>query len=252
MQAYSGLVIALNEAHNIAECIASLRQVCDDVVVVDGGSRDDTAELARRAGATVIAQVPFLGDGPQRSLGLRHCRHDWVVNLDADERLDEDLVAELKAGGEWNVDALECARRNYVGGRFTPYAGQYPDYVCRVFDRRRADFAPIKTHSRVQAKSTRRLDGHITHYSYRDYDDLFARANKYSSWQAEEMLAHGRSASLATATVHGAAAFVKHYFFKRGFLAGVDGLTISVAKAMTSFLKYAKLAQLRKARKGGA
>jgi glycosyltransferase involved in cell wall biosynthesis len=249
MQAYSGLIIAYNEAPNIADCIASLAQLCDDIVVVDGGSSDATVELARRAGANVIVQVPFLGDGPQRSLGLRHSRHDWVINLDADERLEPDLVAALKANGEWQADALECRRRNFIGGRFTPYAGQYPDYVCRVFDRRRADFAPLRAHSRVQAKSTRRIDGHITHYSYRDYDDLFARANKYSTWQAEELLKEGGRASLGTAALHGTASFVKHYVLKRGFLAGVDGLTISVAKALTSYLKYAKLVELEKARK---
>ena len=106
--------------------------------------------------------------------------------------------------------------------------------------------APLRAHSRVQAKSTRRIEGHITHYSYRDYDDLFARANKYSTWQAEEMLKEGRSASLAKATLHATASFVKHYILKRGFLAGRDGLTISIAKALTSYLKYAKLIELRK------
>jgi glycosyltransferase involved in cell wall biosynthesis len=248
MRPYSGLIITYNEAHNIAACIASLAQVCDDIVVVDAGSGDDTVELARAAGATVLVQVPFLGDGPQRSLGLRHCRHDWVVNLDADERLEDDLVAALKAGAEWPVDALECRRRNYIGKRFTPYAGQYPDYICRIFDRRRADFTPLRTHSRVQARSTRKIDGHITHYSYRDYDDMFARANKYSTWQAQEMFANGKSTSLAQAIAHGSVAFLKHYILKRGFIAGCDGLSISLSKGLGSYLKYAKLIELRKAR----
>jgi len=249
MHPYSGLIITYNEAHNIGACIASLAQVCSDIVVVDSGSSDLTVELARAAGATVLVQVPFLGDGPQRSLGLKHCRHDWVINLDADERLEADLVATLKANAEWLVDALECRRRNYIGERFTPYAGQYPDYICRIFDRRHAGFAPLRAHSRVQARSTRRIDGHITHYSYRDYDDMFARINKYSTWQAQEMLANGKSASLVKAIAHGAVAFVKHYLVKRGFLAGCDGLSISLSKGLGSYLKYAKLIELRKAEK---
>ena len=110
MHPYSGLIITYNEAHNIGACIASLAQVCRDIVVVDSGSSDVTVELARAAGAKVLVQVPFLGDGPQRSLGLKHCRHDWVINLDADERLEADLVATLKANAEWLVDALECRR----------------------------------------------------------------------------------------------------------------------------------------------
>ncbi|HEV3010833.1 MAG TPA: glycosyltransferase family 2 protein [Burkholderiales bacterium] len=247
MHPYSGLIITYNEAHNIGACIASLAQVCSDIVVVDSGSSDVTVELARAAGATVLVQVPFLGDGPQRSLGLKHCRHDWVINLDADERLEADLVATLKATAEWRVDALECRRRNYIGERFTPYAGQYPDYICRIFDRRHAGFAPLRAHSRVQARSSRRIEGHITHYSYRDYDDMFARINKYSTWQAQEMLADGKSASLVKAIAHGSIAFVKHYIVKRGFLAGCDGLSISLSKGLGSYLKYAKLIELRKA-----
>ena len=245
MPAYSGLIITYNEAHNVVDCIASLAKVCDDIVVVDAGSTDRTVELARAARANVVVQVPFLGDGPQRSFGLRHCRHDWVINLDADERLEDDLIAILKATADWSVDALECRRRNYIGERFTPYAGQYPDYICRIFDRRRASFSQVKTHSRIQASSTRKIDGHVTHYSYRDYEDMFARINKYSTWQAQELLANGRSASLASAIAHGTMAFLKHYIIKRGFLAGCDGLSISLSKAVGSYLKYAKLIELR-------
>ncbi|BCL76894.1 glycosyl transferase family 2 [Jeongeupia sp. HS-3] len=248
MQPYSGLIITYNEAHNIAACIASLAQVCDDIVVVDSGSSDDTVAIARAAGATVLVQLPFLGDGPQRSLGLPLCRHDWVINLDADERLEADLIATLQAQPEWPVDALECRRRNYIGDRFTPYAGQYPDYICRIFDRRRADFSPLKAHSRVQTKSTRKIEGHVTHYSYRDYDDMFARINKYSTWQAQEMFAQGKRASLGKAIAHGSIAFLKHYIAKRGFLAGCDGLSISLSKGLGSYLKYAKLIELQNRR----
>jgi glycosyltransferase involved in cell wall biosynthesis len=246
---YSGLIITYNEAHNIAACVASLRQVCEDIVVVDAGSGDDTAALARDAGATVLVQTPFLGDGPQRRLGVRHCRHDWVINLDADERLEADLVDTLKAETDWRVDALECRRRNYIGDRFTPYAGQYPDYICRIFNRRNAEISSLHTHSRVQASAKRRIDGHVTHYSYRDYDDMFARTNKYSTWQAQDMFKQGETASVGKAVIHGTVAFLKHYIVKRGFLAGCDGLSISLSKALGSYLKYAKLIELTEARK---
>ncbi|MGL5161094.1 MAG: glycosyltransferase family 2 protein, partial [Plesiomonas shigelloides] len=125
---FSGLVITFNEEKNIQACLASLQQVCDDIVVVDSGSQDRTCELARAAGATVVTSVPFLGDGPQRSHGLPFCRHDWVINLDADERLDDDLVAYLQSTdvSALGVDAIENRRKNYIGQRTTPYAGQYP------------------------------------------------------------------------------------------------------------------------------
>lgn len=244
---YSGLVITFNEAHNIVDCIASLRLVCDDIVVVDSGSNDDTVALAKSAGATVLVQTPFLGDGPQRSLGLPHCRHDWVINLDADERLEKDLQFWLIENDPSTMDiaAIECRRRNYIGRRFTPYAGQYPDYVCRVFNRRRADFSPVRAHSRIQATSLMRIAGHITHYSYRDYDDMFARVNKYSTWQAQELIHEGEKASLGKAVLHGSVAFLKHYIVKRGFLAGGDGLSISLSKGLASYLKYAKVLEVQ-------
>lgn len=247
MSLFSGLIITFNEAHNIAACIASLKQVCDDIVVVDSGSQDDTVAIARELGATVIVQAPFLGDGPQRSLGLPHCKHSWVINLDADERLEADLVSHLQQldTNAVKAEAIECRRRNYIGPRFTPYAGQYPDYVCRIFDRTRTDFLAVHTHSRIQARALIRIPQHITHYSYRDYEDMFNRINKYSSWQAKELLQAGKQTSHFKAVLHGLFAFTKHYVLKRGFLAGADGFAISLSKGLGSYLKYAKLLELR-------
>ena len=171
MTPISGLVITLNEAHNITDCIRSMKRICDDIVVVDSGSTDGTIELAREHGALVIVQKPFLGDGPQRSLGLPHCRHQWVLNLDADERLEDDFVDYVKKTDldALGVDLVETRRHNLLGGRFTPYAGQYPDYVKRLFNRTQADFKPVVAHSHVEANSSIKVPVHITHYSYRDY-----------------------------------------------------------------------------------
>lgn len=243
---YSGLVITFNEAHNINECLASLFRVCDDVVVIDSGSKDNTVDLARAAGAIVLVQIPFLGDGPQRSLGLPLCKHRWVINLDADERLEEDLVAFLDENRNTNfdVDAIECRRRNFIGGRTTHFAGQYPDYICRIFDRKACDFSAVRAHSRIKSNNSKKIKAHITHYSYKNYEDIFSRINLYSSWQAQELASKGAKSSLAAAVMHGGFAFFKHYIIKLGFLAGMDGLTISLSKGLASYLKYAKLIEI--------
>lgn len=243
----SGLVITYNEARHIRACLESLRRVCDDIVVVDSLSSDDTAAIARAEGATVLSQK-FLGDGPQRTFGLPHCRHDWIVNLDADERLEDDLVeylqqTDLEAQG---VDAFETRRRNHIGLRASPYAGQYPDHVCRIFHRQRASFPPVLAHTRIQAQRIRRLELHLTHFSFRDYPDIFRRACQYPVTMGEELAASDRPISAWAPFVHGSTAFIKHYIGKRGFLAGLDGLTLSIGKGLGSYLKYARALEVRR------
>lgn len=244
MNKISGLVISFNEEHNIVDCLRSLKQVCDDVVVVDSCSSDRTVELARAEGATVLVQ-PFLGDGPQRIHGLPHCRHDWVINLDADERLEPDLVAylqqtELNALG---CDVVDTRRRNYIGTRTTRFGGQYPDYVARIFNRQTAAFSPVVAHTRVAGRKHVKIACHITHYSYRDYADLFARQVKYAKWMADNLAQRGRPVAALSGAIHGFWSFFRHYVVKLGFLAGQDGLAIALAKGLGSYLKYAHAAE---------
>ncbi len=236
----SGLIITFNEQRHIRDCIQSLRQVCDDIVVVDSCSTDDTVAIAQAEGATVIIQK-FLGDGPQRTAGLPYCKHDWVLNLDADERLENDLAEWLLANdlATLGVDAIETRRRNFVGNQTTRFAGQYPDYICRIFNSKKAGFSPVVAHSRVQAAAIQRIACHITHYSYRDYPDILNRACKYAVWTAEELAKSGKSIYPLAPFSHGFFSFFKHYVVKLGFLAGLDGLTLSIGKGLASYLKYA-------------
>ena len=154
MNAISGLVITLNEEDHIRDCLQSLFQVCDDVVVVDSNSQDRTAQYARDTGARVLDQK-FLGDGPQRSFGAQHCKHDWVFYIDADERVEGDLVRDIQSLDldDQNIEAYECRRKNYFNGRWVKVAGQYPDYVCRLYNKTKTDFSPLKTHARIEPEN---------------------------------------------------------------------------------------------------
>lgn len=248
MTQISGLVITFNEAHNIVDCLRSMKQVCDDVVVIDSNSSDDTVALAQAEGATVIVQ-PFLGDGPQRTFGLPHCRHDWVLNLDADERLEDDLVDYLRRTDldALNVDLVETRRRNFIGQRFTRFAGQYPDIVKRVFNRQRAAFTPVVAHTYIQADRSTRVPFHIRHYSYRDYPDMVVKC-KYAGWLASKLADSDKPLHAWQPVFHGTWAFFRHYVVKGGFLAGLDGLTLSICKGLGSYLKYAHAIELRRTR----
>lgn len=241
MAKISGLVITYNEEQNIASCISSLRNVCDDIVVVDSCSSDRTVSIAESLGVTVITQ-PFLGDGPQRIKGLEFCKHDWVLNLDADERLEDDSVSQiLKIDlSKDDYDVYEFRRHNLIGGKFTKFAGQYPDYVARLFNQNTANFSSVSTHTRVKGLKHKNLNAHIRHYSYKDYADLFQRQCKYANWMATEYIEQNKKISVFSPFIHGVWSFTRHYVVKFGFLAGLDGLTISVAKATGAYLKYAQ------------
>jgi glycosyltransferase involved in cell wall biosynthesis len=206
----SGLIITYNEEKNIEACLASMFQVCDDIVVVDSCSKDRTVELAEKAGALVIRQA-FLGDGPQRSVGLPHCKHKWVLNLDADERLDEDMVNAIRQIDFENTpcEAFEFKRKNFLNGRWIRYAGWYPDYVRRLFDKTKTDFKPVKVHSKIESENYNRLDAHIIHYTYDSIEEMMAKLNSYSSWSAQELYKHGKNTSFFSPFFHALFSFVK-------------------------------------------
>ena len=244
MSKLSGLVITYNEEKHIAACLQSLFRVCDDVVVVDSKSTDRTVEIAREQGATVLVQ-DFLGDGPQRNFGLSHCHNDWVIYIDADERLDQDLVTELNTVplGEDGVEAYECRRKNFIQDRWIKVAGQYPDYICRVFNKSKTCMSADKTHARITSNKLKQLSSHILHYSFDNYADMIDKLNLYSDWQSQSMFEAGRTVSQLAPFSHALGGFIKFYFLRKGFTAGLDGLTISMLNAMGSYFKYAKLVE---------
>jgi len=189
-----------------------------------------------------------LGDGPQRIVGVPHCQHNWILNLDADERLEDDLVNWLKNTDleSLSVDAIETRRRNFVGSRTTRFGGQYPDYVCRIFDRRNAHFLEVFAHTRIQAPRLLRISAHITHFSFTDYPDILMRACKYGMWLGKQMAERHRRVWPMTPYLHGFFSFFKHYFIKLGFLAGADGFAISLGKGIGSYVKYAHARYLQR------
>ena len=246
----SGLIITFNEERNIKDCITSLLAVCEDVVVVDSCSTDKTVEIAESLGATVLIQ-PFLGDGPQRIHGLPHCKNDWVLNLDADERLEDDCIQTIQSLnlGEDGIDVYEIKRNNYIGTHITHHAGQYPDYVARLFNKQTANFSPVRAHTRVKGTKHKLLNCHIKHFSYKNWSDLFSRQCKYATWGAEELAKRNKKLSAFSPFTHGFWSFFRHYFIKCGYLAGLDGLTISVAKAIGAYLKYAHAIEIMRDKK---
>lgn len=236
----SATIITLNEEANLPGAIASARAVCAEVIVVDSGSSDRTVEVARDLGAQVHVQ-PYLGDGPQKRWGVRFAAHDWILSLDADERLDPEAVAaigEVKLGAGVH-DAYALRRKTFIGDRWARV--WYPDPVTRLYDRRRCGYQAKAGHARVEADRVGRLAGHILHYSYAGYRDLLRKLEKFSTRGAGELRATGRRPGALAPVAHGLAAFTRKYLFKGGILYGLDGLTISVVTGFGTYMKYALL-----------
>lgn len=250
----SATIIAYNEAENIADCIRSAFRVCDEVlVVVDAKTTDETATIAEYEGARVFHQE-YLGDGPQKAFAVPYAKNDWILSLDADERLDEDAVVAIQglALAESGVDGYSLRRRNFVGSHWIRAAGFYPDAVVRLYHRERAAYLPKKGHSSVDAKRVEALKAHLIHFTYRDYAHWVERINALSSRDAWAMYERGRQPSKSAPAVHALVALVRKLLFKGGIFQGMDGATVAITTAFHAYMKYLKLNELHEKKKSEA
>ena len=246
----SGLVITFNEEKNIGKCIDALFQVCDEVIVVDSNSNDDTVKIATEKGAKVIIQS-FLGDGPQRIHGVPFCKNDWILNLDADEFLDTDSIKFIEKGNFLTdpFDAYSFRVKNFLQEKIIDFAGWYPDYKIRFFNKKTATPSEDKVHQKIIATNVKKLKTHILHYGSHSFFQIIAKKNQYAQWNAEQLYDAGKRVSCFKPVVNGLVSFIRCYFFKKGIINGIDGLTISLTQGYFSYIKYANLYQIQKERK---
>ena len=243
----SVIIITLNEAGHIAECLDSVG-FADEVIVVDSGSGDGTREIAREKGAKVTLTEDWPGFGRQKNRALDLATGDWVLSIDADERVTPELAEEIQgvlraaASGAAPAGAYRIARLSNFGGRWIRHSGWWPDHVLRLFRRGTARFTDAVVHEsvKVQGKADI-LDGHFLHYPYADMDSLVAKVNAYSTAAAQAMHARGRTTSVAGMVGHAAWTFVRIYFLRRGFLDGKEGFILAATASAGSFFRYSKL-----------
>lgn len=242
-------IITRNAASQLEGCLASVT-FAEEVVVVDSGSTDGTVELAKRHGARVIAKE-WLGFGPQKQFAVESASHDWVLCLDADESLSEDLrnsiIAELKAPRGFVYAMPRC---NRFLGRWLRHGEGYPDWSARLFHRKHARWGNETVHEKiVTTLPILRLRGDLLHDSAETLEKYLDKQNRYTSLQAESLRAAGRHANLLHLVFSPSLRFVKFYLFRLGFLDGVAGLVHIAIGCMNTFNKYAKLKALERAAK---
>ena len=246
MPKVSVTVITLNEAEHIGAAIESAAWA-DEVLVVDCGSTDGTADIARAKGVTVLSR-DWSGYVDQKNFAAARASHDWIFSLDADERIPPALGAEIRA-----LLASEPAARGYRGPRITFHLGRwirttdfYPDIQTRLYDRRAARWRGTYVHESVAVGGpVGRLRHDLEHYSFRDLRDQLDRVNHYTTLAARQMHEAGRRAGPLDLLVHPPAAFLRNYVLRRGILDGTAGLVISLVNAYSVFLKFAKLWELQ-------
>jgi glycosyltransferase involved in cell wall biosynthesis len=243
MSAISAVLITLNEEARLAAALESVA-FCDEIVVVDSGSTDRTCAIATAAGARVVTSTPWPGFVEQKNRAVAEARHDWILSLDADERVSAALREEIEA-----LRARGLERAGYRIPRLSHYLGRwiratdwYPDLQLRLFDRRRGRWQGGAVHESVAVEgAVGRLRGVLEHHPYRDISEHLHTIDRYTTLWAEEAFARGRRAWPLSPPASCAWAFLRNYILRRGFMLGGVGLTVSSLNAMYVFLKLVKL-----------
>jgi len=243
----SVIVVAMNEAHDIPDCIKSVRGLATEIIVFDSGSADGTPALCRKLGATVY-ETDWPGDGPQKNRALDVATGDWVLCLDADERVSDRLRRELEHLLEHGTThaAFSTPRRSSFCGRFMNHSGWWPDRIERLFRRGSARFTNVRTHTRLVIDGTvGQMDGPIIHIAINELHEALEKVNAYSTSGALTMAERGKRSSLGKAIGKGLWAFIRTYLIQRGFLDGMEGFMLAVANAEGTYYRYLKLMLLQ-------
>jgi glycosyltransferase involved in cell wall biosynthesis len=248
MTTLAACVIACNEEDRIGDCLASLA-FADELLVVDSGSTDRTAAIARERGARVIVR-DWPGYAAQKNFALEQVAADWVLSVDADERVTPELAREVRALIEEAPAGLAGAsvpRRTWYLGRWIRHGGWYPDRKVRLVRRGRGRWVGEHVHERLIAEGAlRALRGDLLHYTYRGIADHLRTIDRFTTEAARGLAARGARGAAAGMVVHPPLKFLKMYLLKAGFLDGLPGLVVAVLGSYYVFLKYAKLWEARR------
>lgn len=250
----SAIVVCFNEEDRLEDCLKSVFW-CDEIVVVDSFSTDGTPEIARRY-ATRFEQREWAGYRDQKAYAHSLATQKWVLLIDSDERVTENLHKEMlqaMAADQEEFAAYAIPRLVYYLGRWWRRGGWYPDYDVRLFRRDRATWGGLDPHEKIIVDGkVRRLQHPLHHYSYRSIDDHINRINRFTTISSAELSKAGGRWRLSDALLRPAVRFFRSYILKRGFMEGFAGFYVALTAAVYVFLKYAKLWELESKEKRDA
>ena len=248
MRKLSVYIIAYNEAEKVAATIESARWA-DEIVLVDSWSTDGTPEIASKLGARVV-QIDFKGFGDLRNQAIAACSHDWIFSLDADERCTPEVAQEIQdiVKSDNTADAYWIPRRNFFMGQWIKHSGWYPNYrQPQLFKKGCMNYDLKEVHENYVLNSSKPI-GHIKNaiwqFPFKNMTEVMHKANRYSTLGAHRL--KGKNLSMGKALSHGVWSFVKHYFFKLGFLDGWAGFVIALGNFEGTFYRYVKALEIQK------
>jgi glycosyltransferase involved in cell wall biosynthesis len=244
----SVVILTFNEQRNIGRCIDSIKEIADDIVVVDSYSKDDTVKIAKAHGARVI-EHPFEGYIEQKNFAITQAKFPHILSLDADEMIDAVFrkhISEIKKN--WTHDGYSVNRLNNYCGQWIRHGAWYPDKKLRLWDSRKGKWSGTNPHDRFEMyekASILHVSGNILHYSYQSVEEHKKKAEHFSSIAAKAYSSQGRKSSILKIMIHPFFRFIRDYFIKRGFMDGKFGWIIAVVSAHEVSLKYKKLYSLQ-------
>ena len=243
MEKLSVLIPVYNEQMNIVECLESVKWA-DEILIVDSYSADETLEIARRYGARII-QHEYINSAKQKNWAIPQCTYDWVLQIDADERLETSLQSEIQRvlrTPPAHVDGYINPTKNHLLSKWTKRAGVYPDNRLRLFRRDKGRFEDKEVDARVVVPGKiEHLKGYVLHFGMESISRKLSEIDRYTSYESNEREKRGRYYSWLDMTFRPLAAFFYYYFYKLGFLEGMRGLILAMWKADFVFWTYVKL-----------
>ena len=240
MNAISVIIIAKNEAANIVDCVLSAALVSKDIIVADNGSTDNTVSLATQAGARVL-KVRWNGYGQTRNEAAAMAEHDWVVALDADERITPPFAASINNLFLTNTGILYgCKRENFLGAKKIRFGEWGRDKVYRLYNRQQATWDLMLVHETITGNNICKkiIPGALLHYTMKDMAEYQTKTILYAQLSASKYAAKGKKASLVKRYISPVFSFIQNYIFRLGFLDGKEGFVIACTSSRYIFLKY--------------
>ena len=235
-------IIACNEEKRIGECLNSV-QWADDILVIDSGSTDKTVKVAEAHGARVIHNT-WPGYGAQKQFATSQAKYDWILNLDADEYVTDDLAASIRSTFQnlpESIVAFECNFEHFLMGRWLKHGEAYPDPHIRLFNRKAGDWNTRPIHEHIEFSGpAAKLEGNIRHRTVESLAEYIEKINRYTDLQAEIIVESGKQVTFGQLFSRSLWRFLRGYILMLGFLDGIAGLTHSMTSTLTTFLKFAK------------
>lgn len=249
MEKLSAVIITYNEEKNIGRCIDSVKNIADEILILDSNSTDQTASIAETKGAVVIKEK-FRGHIQMKNRAIELATNNYILSLDADEALDTLLTLSIqKIKENFTNKAYRMNRCTNYCGQFIRHGSWYPDRKIRIFDKRVARWGGINPHDKIvvnENTDVKQLSGDILHYSYYTIAEHVAQNNKFSTISAESLFAEGKKTNLFKIIANPVWAFIQGYLLRAGFLDGLFGFAIAVQVSHLTFLKHLKLYVLQK------